>query len=207
MKKISLIFCIISNVLMAQKILTEWETSIKSESIELQYRWVLIGDTLETREMRSIFKIECPREDIIFNLSDDKRFKSWSVGVTKCKALNKNYNGWIMYSFFDIPMPFSDKDLIANYELKQKDRTTIIQVTALPDYLPKKEGVERMKNYSAYWILEEKEWNKTLVKFHSIAYTKPVFPRFIQDPLIQSLIIKSFEKLIILSEGKHLQSF
>lgn len=205
MKLLTLILCLLSYSLMGQKILTNWETSKKSEFVELQYRWLLIGDTLETREMRSIFNIHGSRQDIIQHLINDDSFKSWSVGVKECKALNKNNNGWIMYNLFDIPKPFSDQDLVAQYKLEQNGRKTTIKVTALPNYLPKQEGVERMKNYSAYWVLEEKGINETQVKFHSIAYTEPVFPRFIQDPLIQRMLINSFEKLIRMSELKFTQ--
>ncbi len=73
---------------------------------------------------------------------------------------------------------------------------------AMPEYLPHIKGVERMNNYSGYWLLEDIGRNKTMVKFQSTSFTKPVFPRIIQDPILQQMLINSFETLIKLSENE-----
>lgn len=201
MRQLIFLFCSLSFPLFGQQVLTDWKTSRQSETVELQYRWVRIGDTLKTRELRAIFDVNAPMEAILYNLSNEKEFKVWSVGVKNCQSIEHTNDGWIMYSHFDIPKPFTQRDLIARYRLEQHESRTIIHVEALPEYLPHQKGVDRMKNYSGYWILDEREGNQTQVKFHSTSFTKPIFPRFIQDPIIQRMLLKSFETLISLSEN------
>ena len=202
MRTLIFLLCSISYPLFGQQILSDWETARKSETVELQCRWVLVGDTLKTRELRTLFSVDASIESIVKNLSTESDFQNWSVGVERCKNIEQTNNGWIMYSLFDIPRPFKQRDLISKYSLEKLGTKTIIKVEAIPDYLPKEKGVDRMNNYSGYWILEDMGQNKTQVEFHSISFTKPVFPRFIQDPIIQRMLINSFETLIKLSENE-----
>jgi hypothetical protein len=146
--------------------------------------------------------VDASVEAILKNLNSESDFQNWSVGVERCKNIEQTNNGWIMYSLFDIPRPFTQRDLIAKYSLEQIGNKTYIKMEALPEYLPQVKGVVRMNNYSGYWVLEDMGYNQTQVKFHSTSFTKPVFPRFIQDPILQRMLLKSFETLIKLSENE-----
>lgn len=202
MRTLIFLLCILSYPSFAQQVLSHWETARKSETVELQYRWVRVGDTLKTRELRTLFNVDAPVEAIVKNLSTESDFQNWSVGLKHCKKIEHSNNGWIMYSLFDIPRPFAQQDLIAKYTVEEIGKKTIIRIEALPEYLPQKKDVVRMNNYSGYWLLEDIGYNKTMVKFHSTSFTKPVLPRFIQDPVLQRMLINSFETLIKLSENE-----
>ncbi len=202
MRTLIFLLCILSYPSFAQQVLSNWETAIKSETVELQYRWIRVGDTLKTRELRTFFNVDAPVVAIVKNLSTESDFQNWSVGVERCQKIDQSSNGWIMYSLFDIPRPFKQRDLITKYTVEQFGNQTIIKMEALPEILPHIKGVERMNNYSGYWLLEDIGYNKTMVKFHSTSFTRPVFPRFIQDPVLQRMLINSFETLIKLSENE-----
>ena len=199
-----LLLCFLSQQLYAQQILSDWETARTSETVELQYRWLKLGDTLKTRELRSIFTVNASIDAIVTQLSTASDFESWSARIKKCETYEKSDDGWIMYSYFDIPKPFKQRDLVARYSFHTEGSKTIINVEAIPEYLPELKKVHRMKNYSGYWILEQNGKHKTDVKFHSTSFSKPVLPRFIMDPIIQRMLIRSFEKLINLSENETL---
>jgi hypothetical protein len=202
MKALIILLSFISYPTFSQQILSEWETARKNENVELQYRWVCLGDTLKTRELRALFTVNAPSEAIIRNLNTESNFQSWSVGVKQCKNIEQTSSSWIMYSLFDIPKPFNQQDLIAKYSVEQLDNKTIITIESVPRYLPPEKNIARINNYSGYWILESVSDNITHVKFHSTSYTKPMFPRFIQDPILQRMLIKSFETLINQSENE-----
>jgi hypothetical protein len=202
MRTLIFLLCIVSYPSFAQEVLSDWETARRSETVELQYRWIRVGDTLKTRELRTLFNVDAPVPAILKNLSTENNFQLWSVGVEHCQKIDQSGNSWIMYSLFDIPRPFKQRDLITKYTVEQTGNQTLIKMEAVPEYLPQVKGVDRMNNYSGYWLLEDIGFNKTMVKFHSTSFTMPVFPRFIQDPVLQRMLINSFETLIKLSENE-----
>lgn len=202
MRTLIFLLCTLSYPSFAQEVLSDWETARKSETVELQYRWIRVGDTLKTRELRALFNISAPVAEIVKSLNTESDFQNWSEGVERCQKIDQSGNGWIMYSLFDIPRPFKQQDLVTKYTVEQIGNQTIIKIEVLPEYLPQVKGVERMNNYSGYWLLEDIGFNQTMVKFHSTSFTKPVFPRFIQDPVLQRMLINSFETLIKLSENE-----
>ncbi len=192
----------LSNSLFGHKVISEWETAKKTESVELQYRWVNVGDSLKTRELRAILTIQAPIGSIIKNLNTENNYQQWSVGVENCKTYEKSGNGWVMYTLFDIPKPFTKQDLIARYTIEKVGNNTVIKVESIPEYLPLKKGISRMKNYLGCWILEPGSGNCSHITFYSTSFTKPMFPRFIQDPVIQRMLVKSFDTLIKMSENE-----
>jgi hypothetical protein len=202
MKALIILLSFLSCSTFSQEILCEWKSARKNENVELQYRWVCLGDTLKTRELRALFTVNAPSEAIIRNLNTESNFQNWSVGVKQCKNIEQTSDGWIMYSLFDIPKPFNQQDLIAKYTVEQLANTTVVMIESVPKYLPTVKNVIRINNYSGYWILESVSDNITHVKFHSTSYTKPMFPHFIQDPILQRMLIKSFETLINQSENE-----
>lgn len=196
MKALIILLSFLSYPTFSQEILSEWKSARKNENVELQYRWVCIGDTLKTRELRALFSVNATAEAIINNLNTESNFQNWSVGVRRCKNIEQTAIGWIMYSLYDIPIPFKQQDLIAKYTVEQHLNRTVVTIESLPNYFPPEKDITRINNYSGYWILESVNDNRTHVMFHSTSYTKPMFPRFIQDPILQRMLIKSFETLI-----------
>ena len=68
-------------------------------------------------------------------------------------------------------------------------------MTGNPDFSPHLENIKRVKNYEGRWVFKALENGQTKVEFYTISFTKPIFPRFIQDPIIQKIFIESINKL------------
>jgi len=205
MVKLLFLLSTLSYSLFGHKVISEWETAKKTESVELQYRWVNVGDSLKTRELRALLTINASIGSIVKNLHTEKNYQQWSVGVENCKTYEKSGNGWVMYTLFDIPKPFTQQDLIARYTIEKDGNRTVIKVESIPEYLPVKNGISRMKNYLGCWVFEAVSGNCSHITFYSTSFTKPMFPRFIQDPIIQRMLVKSFESLIKMSENEYLE--
>lgn len=202
MKYILILLMIVSLKANAVEVLTPWVTSRKSESVELQYRWVMVGDTLKTREMRAIFNVQAHPEEIVRNFYNCDKLKLWACGSKECKVFKTSEQEWINYSVFDIPKPFPQQDLVTKYYLKTLDNSTFIQVSAVPEYLPQHAGVERLQHYEGSWQLIPIGNGVTRVEFRSVSYTKPMLPRWLQDKILQPMLIDSFETLIKLSQNE-----
>lgn len=184
-----------------KKILSDWETKKRSDAIKLQYRWVLIGDTLETRQTRAILHITAPEKEIIEHLKDGHKLKKWMAGSKKCEVYPISDNEWVTYTLFNIPKPFPQKDLITKYTVHGQRGKTEIKITSAPGFLPKNNGISRLEHYEGAWTFTPVSTHTMKVVFSTTTFSKPVLPRFIQDPIIQRVLMQSFENLKNLSEN------
>ena len=178
---------------------SNWRTARETEQLKLQYRWI---DSIDTREVRILFSVKANHNQIINCIRAPRLVKRWTVGVKDYRIYDMNPDRWIAYSLYNIPKPFAAQDLITRYEIVNESSEVKITITALPDYLEPISGVNRQQNYSGKWILKETQNGITQIQFYSISYTKPLVPRFMQDPITQRVLIRSFEEFIKLSENE-----
>jgi hypothetical protein len=181
-------------------ILSNWQTHRESQDIRLDYRWVKIGDTLETRQMRATFTVQSSISKILENFTDPVKLSQWAAGARETKVLDLKETSWKSYTLFDVPWPFSRQDLITLNEILKTDNETRINLTSTPESLPLVPGVKRLEHYNGYWIFIPIGNNSHKVEFCSISFSKPLITRRLQDPVLQKILISSFVKFRTLSE-------
>ena len=177
------------------EVLGDWKVDKVSEDIEISYRFLMVGDTFKTREMRIRFELDTGIDAIMPMYNSANNFQQWSAGIERCELLDKDSSGWTLYNLYDIPWPFKTRDLVTRYDMEDTEDGVRLSMTSDADAYPITEGVMRMRYYEGYWLFESINDNRTNVSFHSIAFSKPVAPRFIQDPIVQRAFIKSIERL------------
>ena len=180
--------------------ISEWDTKSQTEKIKLQYRWVKTSDNREMREFRAVLKVTSDVSSIIRNINEEDRLLQWTAKSKQCKIYGKTEKKWITYTLFDIPKPFSQRDLVLKHTLSNENGKLIIKLEPLPDYLPKQDNVTRMDEYLGYWIITPESDHAFRVEFYYTSTKKPIIPRFIMDPILQKMLMESFSKLIKLSE-------
>jgi hypothetical protein len=188
-------FLLFHPLLQSHEVLTNWKTAKKANGIELSYRKIKVGDTLTTRQMQISFYLESGPEQIINLFKDAENLSKWSAGIKKCEILQKEENTWTTYSLYDIPWPFEQKDLITEYKMINVGDKFSLYLTSKPKKLPYYQHISRIEKYEGYWKFTPLANGKTKVQFYSVAFSKPIVPRFIQDPIIQSVLINSISKL------------
>jgi hypothetical protein len=176
-----------------------WKLSRETEGISIYYRW-LNTDSLRTREMRAQFFIRAEIPAILRQFTKAENYLSWAVGIKECRIKIINDSSWVTYTLMDYPWPMKQKDLVTRYVVKKSRSETEIIISAEPEAFPPKEGIERMQNYTGEWKFVSAGEGNTLIDYRAVSFTKPVFPRFIQDPVIQKLFIDSFHELKYLAE-------
>lgn len=191
---------LISQEAISQKILSSWKLAKQSNDINISYRLLEIGDTLETRQMGIWFTTNATPDELIKMFNDVNNFSEWSAGVKKCKIVHHTTNSWLTYNLYDIPWPFEQKDLVTEYKLERFNNSTILYMSSKPNSIPKYAGVSRLQNYQGKWIFTPTNEGLTKVSFYSISFSKRVLPKFVQDPVIQNVFIDSIQKLKTLLE-------
>ena len=179
----------------SHEILTDWKVAKQSGEIQVSYRFIMVGDTLRTREMRVSFSVEANPDSIVNMFNNADKFYQWSAGIEKCEIIQADSSSWVMYNLYDVPWPFKQRDLINHYKLIQSDAKTTLKMTGKPNLLPEYDDVMRMKLYEGYWSFEPLKNGLTHVEFHTISFTDPILPRFLQDPVLQKTFISSMKKL------------
>lgn len=179
-----------------QDIVTNWKLVKQSENIDISYRNVKVGDTLETRQMKMTFSVSSDTKTLINLFKDSEKLSAWTAGAEKCTVLmGESDTAWMTYTLYNIPWPFEKKDLITKYVLTETDEATVLNLRSAPQQLPIYQNVSRLENFEACWKFTELGNGITEVEFVSISFTKPLVPRFIQDPIIQGILIDSIKEL------------
>jgi len=176
-----------------------WKLSRETEGISIYYRW-LNTDSLRTREMRAQFFSHAEIPAILQQFTRAENYLSWAVGIKEFRIKTINDSSWVTYALMDYPWPMKQKDLVTRHVVRKGRSETEIIITAEPKAFPQKEGIERMRNYMGEWKFISAGEGNTLIDYRAVSFTKPVFPRFIQDPVIQKLFIDSFHELKYLAE-------
>ena len=177
------------------EILTNWKVDKRSEDIEISYRNINVGDTLITRQIRLSFEVNARPEELIPMFKNSAFLNEWSAGTKNCEVIMKEGEKWMTYSLYDVPWPFNKRDLITEYVMEEGDGQIILHLNGRPDYLPVKKGIIRLVDFEARWIFTLLPNGRTKAEFYSIAFTTPIFPRIVQDPVVQKILINSVHRL------------
>lgn len=196
-KKLAVFFLFLfsSSIAYNQQILTNWKTAKQTDGIHIAYRFIQVGDSLKTRQMGIWFESEASPQQILAMFNNEDKLSQWTKGVKQCNIINQQADSWTTYKLYDIPWPFEQKDLVTHYQVDQDGDKLILRLRSTPDAMAYTQGVSRMQNYEAKWILKPLENGHTHVSFYSIAFSKPIMPRFIQDPVVQGVFIDSIQSL------------
>ncbi len=202
MKNLLIILILISPNAFSMEILSFWETARSSDKVQLQYRWIRVGDTLKTREVKISFQVQARQEDIIHAIRNANKISKWNQGIDYCRTYPSTEKSWVLYTRFNIPKPFTNQDLVAQYTVSNYPNVLVIDVSAKPNYLTSYAGTARLKDYQGQWLIKKVNDTTCMVNFISVSFKKPVLPRCIQDPIIQHILLNSFESLIKLLENE-----
>lgn len=117
-------------------------------------------------------KVVCPIDARLSQLAavllDINATTEW-VYKTKLAVVQKQISPSeaIYYSEIDMPWPLSDRDFIARIKVTQNPTTKIVTVDTenLPDFLPVKKDIVRVRHSEAKWIFKPLTNNKVLIEY------------------------------------------
>ena len=173
----------------------KWKQAKQKDGITISYRDLELFDTIETRELRLKFTVSGTIESILSQIKQVDNLKAWNDGVRQAKVLKDNDSSWILHTVYKIPWPFSQQDLVASYSIERRKDIVIISSKSLPDYIKPTEGITREGYNLSQWLIIPKSNGLFEVKFSAISLTNSSIPRWIKDPLLQRMLLKSFSKL------------
>ena len=168
----------------------QWETTKNSEGVQTYVRWIEIAEGIRTRERKGEMVIDCTVEDATSIITNARSTEHWMKNVKESFDIKRiNSFEWYTYTLFNIPWPFENRDLVSSNIIKtniEKDSANI-NIISREDYIPSKSGIKRLTDYTANWGIVRISEEKVRVTFTAITNTPPMFPRWIQDPVLEHI--------------------
>ncbi len=174
----------------------------KEKQVSLSSREIKLNNGRTTRELRAELVINVGLERMKEILKDEQLSRQWMKGVECFSLLGRGTdNNWKAYIRYNIPWPLSNQDCIISYNCSSTNegKGLTIKMIGLPDYLPKKDGVERISHISGCWTIIQTT-NTCRVIYTVYSEQKPRFPRWATDPIVQQNLINSLSSLKELAE-------
>lgn len=128
----------------------------------------------------------------------------FSDGIEADMQISENYLlsksnpfEWYTYTLYNIPWPFNNRDLISAFALKTNvgKKTVTINIDSRAGHVPSKPGIERLKDYNATWTITETAPQKVHLEFTAMSNTPLMFPKYIQDPVIEKMFHNNLIRL------------
>jgi len=176
----------------------QWEEVEHIGGIKTYVRWIYYTDGTKTRERKGEMVAGCSQGKAVGTITSTSVTKKWMTGVSENYVLAQSDNNeWYTYTLYSIPWPFQKRDLVSFNEKKAdpKGRYTTITITGRAGYIPQKPGIERLSNYRAVWTITELKPQQVHIVFFAHSDTPPLFPRYIQDPVIEKMFRNNLMRL------------
>jgi len=176
----------------------DWESAGNTSGVRTWVRWIHYTDGSRTRERRGEFVTSASLTSALEVLSNAEAMKNWVSGVAENYRIEgSGSREWVVYTLYDLPWPFHQRDLVSAYSLSFSNGNSeaVIRIYSKPKLTPLKPGIERLSDYRANWTLRDDGCGKVSICFTAMSDTPPLFPRPIQDPVIESVFHRNLVAL------------
>ncbi|MCW3805847.1 hypothetical protein [Plebeiibacterium marinum] len=179
----------------------EWICVKATKGVTLHERWVSVNDSLSVRERKGEFVATCNITKVQNFLSSHLTVDKWMKNI---RVTEFNRGGSSLFHFLiDLPWPFNNRDFIGKYSVYNLDQNnSIIKIESVDYAMDKVTGVVRMKSYRATWELIKINDSRTKIVFTTFSEEPPMFPQWIQEPVIKKVFMGNLVRLKELLSGK-----
>lgn len=172
-----------------------WTLAVDKKGIKIFYKPIKI-DQRKARAMRINLLATTSHEDIIDAVKYEHQLKEWMPNLESSIILEETEDTWIAFQTFNFPWPFEKKYCQVEYKIIQSSKD-LLQIES--------KRIEPTVDITAYKRYGELDYfvsvwnanttmvqNSTQVSYESTSHAVPKLPRWIQDPIIQKVLVGSF---------------
>jgi hypothetical protein len=163
----------------------KWKLARNDSGIKIFTRWINVDNSFKVRQLKGEMVIDHPVVYVSNYIKDDEIASQWLNRTLEHKKIQSiGQNEWMTYTLFNLPWPFDNQDLVAKNTIHKSGENIVIQVDGMPDFIPEKQGINRIENFEGLWRLTRVGNDKTRVEYTIVTKVKPIAPRWITDPII-----------------------
>jgi len=166
-------------------------------------RWLTLSNDRKVRQRRSAMLITGVSAAKALQLIRDYRMiPQWVNNAEETQLLKRDgKNFWVTFTMFDLPWPLKNKYLVTeSRESRHKlIPVDVINITNSDKYNPPYAcDVNEIGHYEAKWEVYELAPMLTFIEFTAFSTAEPLFPRWIQDPIVDRAFMKTMENFYAL---------
>ncbi len=127
----------------------EWALKNEKEGVKVYYR-----KTSDVYELKLVTSIQSSVSGLIKLLSEVEHYPQWGYKVAESALLYQtSRTESVYYSKLDFPWPLDDRDIVMRNHVVQDPVSGKVTATSIsvPDFIPKKNGVTRIRNANTTW--------------------------------------------------------
>jgi len=146
-----LLSIIYSIVFAFPKPVSAWELAKSGDGITVYTRSVK-GSGF--KEYKALTKIEASLSSLVAIVEDIEAYPSWIHTCKEGKLLKKiNEKETYNYTINEAPWPVRDRDAVVHNKISQntENRVVTIEIKGIPDYIPEKTGLQRVRKIDGFW--------------------------------------------------------
>ncbi|MEQ9263520.1 MAG: START domain-containing protein [Owenweeksia sp.] len=157
------LFCLLSIAHSAQN---SWEIDTDKEDIIV---YTKIKEDSDFKAFKAVTIVNASTDEILDILKNADNYTQW-YGYTKTSKLLKQ-EGDAQYNYVEtlFPWPYSNRDMVYRMSINAFPRGVVrIFLKGIPDYIPEKEGIVRVRKAEGYILLQPiGEKTEVIYEFHS----------------------------------------
>jgi len=175
---------------------SEWIHVKRHKDVNLYERLVKVNALL-VWERKGELVVACDFDAVSEFLSAPENMKLWMKGVKEVKCLKtESRSKWTVHTIYRLPWPFENKRMISNYEYESYGtEKCLVQIKSIDTMSEEETGKERIRHFRANWLVTKIDEGRTKVVFQVICATPPMFPRWIQDPIVKRMFMKNMIRM------------
>lgn len=128
---------------------SEWKLEKDKDDIQIYTRKVT---DFKLKEFKAVTSVNASVELLFSILHNAEKYSEWMSNLQQSHILKQtNENELYIYSESNLPWPFSNRDIVSQSLFYHKDGKSFMKITGLPDYIPEKKGIIRMKYTKGLW--------------------------------------------------------
>ena len=131
---------------------SSWEIDKDKDGIKVFTR---VEKDSDFKSFKAVMIVDASISEIVKILRDSDEYTKW-FGYTKTSKLIKK-EADVQYNYIEtiFPWPYSNRDMVYRMSIDTPiDETVKITIKGIPDYLPEKKGIVRMKKAEGYMLLK-----------------------------------------------------
>jgi hypothetical protein len=143
----------------------EWKLKTDKDNIKIYSKST---PESKVKSLKVVCSIDARLTQLAAVLLDINATTEW-VYKTKSAIVQKQISPSevVYYSEIDMPWPLSNRDFVVRIKVSQNPVTKVVTVETenLPDYLPEKKDIVRVKHSEAKWIFKPLPKNQVLIEY------------------------------------------
>ncbi len=169
-----------------------WELAKSDEGVKVYTR-----KDPETggRQVKAVTTVSASPQEAARLVKNSNAAPNWIHRMEAFETLEeKSDSVWYTWGKLNIPWPISDKDVVSKNTLKQlpDDNGLSIELESKPEYIPEKDGLNRIKNSEGQWRFISQPDGQTQIIYQVFASSESILPQF----LVERVVIGSVHKTL-----------